>query len=128
MSAMEFRPSPAAYLRAHVIMALAGGVVAGGVLIALGNADPWVGPVAAILAIGIRAAYVKSEAMGEVWRLTDSHLTGPSGRSIPRAQIVQARPFLGAVQIVTTTGDKHLIRYLPDPAAAARAIQPGPRT
>ncbi|NGQ90501.1 hypothetical protein G5V65_06295 [Rhodobacter sp. HX-7-19] len=125
---MEFRPDPAAYLRAHVIMALVGGIAAGLVLVALGNSDPWVGPVAALLAIGIRAAYVRSEAMGEVWHLTGTHLTGPGGRSIPRDQIVQARPFLGAVQIVTRSGDKHLIRYLPDPAAAARAIQSGPRT
>jgi xanthosine utilization system XapX-like protein len=125
---MEFRPDPTAYLRAHAIMALVGGVLAGIVLILLDNPDPWVGPVAAVLAIGIRGAYVRSEALAEVWRLTDTHLTGPGGRSIPRAQITQARPFLGAVQIVTASGDKHLIRYLPDPAAAARAIQPGPRT
>lgn len=124
---MEFRPDPAAYLRAHAIMALAGGVAAGLALILLGNADPWVGPVAALAAIGIRAAYLRSEALAEVWTLTQTHLTGPGGRSIPRAQIVQARPFLGAVQIVTATGDKHLIRYLPDPAAAARAIHPGPQ-
>ena len=123
---MEFRPDPAAYLRAHAIMALAGGIVAGVALILLGNPDPWVGPVAALLAIGIRAAYVRSEAMAEVWTLTQTHLSGPGGRTIPRAQIVQARPFLGAVQIVTAAGDKHLIRYLPDPAAAARAIHPGP--
>lgn len=124
---MEFRPDPATYLRAHVLMALGGGVVAGVVLILLGNSDPWVGPVAALLAIGIRAAYVRSEAMAEVWTLTPTHLTGPGGRAIPRAQIVQARPLLGAVQIVTAAGDKHLIRYLPDPAAAARAIHPGPQ-
>lgn len=123
---MEFRPAPAAYLRAHAIMALVGGVAAGIALILLGNANPWVGPVAALLAIGIRAAYLRSEALAEVWTLTPTHLTGPGGRAIPRAQIVLARAFLGAVQIVTATGDKHLIRYLPDPAAAARAIHPGP--
>ncbi|MEZ5754892.1 MAG: hypothetical protein R3D90_09060 [Paracoccaceae bacterium] len=89
---MEFRPDLSAYLRAHAIMALAGGVLAGIVLILLDNPDPWVGPVAAVLAIGIRAAYVRSEAMAEVWYLTDTHLTGPGGRSIPRAQIAQARP------------------------------------
>ncbi|ESW59581.1 MAG: hypothetical protein Q27BPR15_16690 [Rhodobacter sp. CACIA14H1] len=125
---MEFRPDPAAYLRAHAIMALAGGVAAGLVLIVLGNPDPWVGPVAALLAITLRAAYVRSEAMAEIWTLTPTHLTGPAGRSIPRSQIALVRPFLGAVQVVTTTGDKHLIRYLPDPAAAARAIQTGLRT
>ena len=125
---MEFRPDPAAYLRAHAKMVIAGSIAAGLLLILLGNPHPWVGPVGALLAIGLRAAYVRSEAMAEVWTLTDTHLTGPAGRSIPRAQIVQARAFLGAVQIVTRTGDKHLLRYLPDPAAAARAIHPGPNT
>jgi len=125
---MEFRPDPAAYFRAHAVMAAVGGIAAGLVLIALGNPDPWVGPVASLLAITLRAAYVRSEAMAEVWTLTPTHLNGPAGRSIPRAQITMARPFFGAVQIVTTKGDKHLIRYLPDPAAAARAIQTGPST
>ena len=124
---MEFRPDPAAYLRAHAKMVIGGSIAAGLLLILLGNPHPWVGPVGALLAIGLRAAYLRSEAMAEVWTLTPTHLTGPGGRSIPRAQIVQARPFLGAVQIVTTTGDKHLLRYLPDPAAAARAIHPGPQ-
>lgn len=125
---MEFRPDPATYLRAHAIMAAVGAVAAGLVLILLGNPDPWVGPVGAVLAITLRAAYVRSEAMAEIWTLTPTHLNGPAGRSFPRAQIALVRPFLGAVQIVTTSGDKHLIRYLPDPAAAARAIQSGPRT
>lgn len=124
----DFRPAPATYWRAHAIMALAGGIAAGLVLVALGNPAPWVGPVGAALAIGIRAAYVKSEAMAEVWTLTPTHLTGPGGRSIPRAQITQTRTLLGAVQVITATGDKHLIRYLPDPAAAARAIHSGPNT
>lgn len=124
---MEFRPDPAAYLRAHAKMVIGGSIAAGLLLILLGNPHPWVGPVGALLAIGLRAAYLRSEAMAEVWTLTPTHLTGPGGRSIPRAQILQARPFLGAVQIVTTTGDKHLLRYLPDPAAAARAIHPGPQ-
>ena len=123
----EFRPSPTAYLRAHAIMALAGGVLAGVALILLGNPDPWVGPVAALAAIAIRAAYLRSEALAEVWTLTETHLTGPAGRTIPRSQIALARTLLGAVQVVTTTGDKHLLRFLSDPAAAARAIHPGPR-
>lgn len=122
------RPDLATYWRAHGIMALAGGIAAGLVLFALGNPAPWVGPLGAALAIGVRAAYVKSEAMAEVWTLTPTHLTGPGGRAIPRAQITQTRTLLGAVQVITATGDKHLIRYLPDPATAARAIQPGHST
>ena len=119
------RPDAAAYWRAHGIMALAGGVLAGIVLVILDNPSPWVGPVGAALAIGLRGAYVKSEAMAEVWSLTDTLLFGPAGRSILRDQITAARPLLGAVQVVTRRGDKHLIRYLADPAAAAALIHPG---
>lgn len=122
---MEFRPDPVSYWRAHGIMALLGGVAAGIVLVALGNPDPWVGPFGAVLAIGLRAAYVRSEALSEVWTLTPTHLSGPGGRAIPRSQITVVRPVLGAVQIVTSTGDKHLIRYLANPAAAARQIAGG---
>lgn len=121
----EFRPDAETYWRAHGIMALAGGVLAGIVLVILDNPTPWVGPVGAALAIGLRAIYVKSEAMAEVWTLTDSHLLGPSARSIPRNQITAARALLGAVQVVTGRGDKYLIRYLADPAAAAAQIHPG---
>jgi hypothetical protein len=125
---MEFRPDPGSYWRAHGIMAIAGSIAAGLILTLLGNPDPWVGPVGAVAAIGIRAAYLRSETMSEVWTLTPTHLTGPAGRAIPRAQIALVRPLLGAVQVVTTGGEKHLIRYLHDPAAAARAIHAGPRT
>ena len=118
----EFRPDRAAYWRAHLIMAVALGAFAGLVLLWQGNPYPVVGPVAAVLAIGARAAFVASEAMAEVWRLTDRRLLGPAGRVIPLAQLQTARPFLGAVQVVTSTGDKHLIKYQADPAATAAQL------
>ncbi len=119
---LEIRPDRAAYWRSHLVMAVALGTVAGIVLLWQGNPYPVVGPVAAILAIGVRAAYVESEAMGEVWRLTDNRLLGPAGRIIPLNQLQGARPFLGAVQVVTTSGDKHLIKYQADPAATSARL------
>lgn len=124
----EIRPDRAVYWRSHLVMAVVLGILAGLVLLWQGNPYPVVGPVAAVLAIGIRAAYVQSEAMAEVWRLTDRRLLGPAGRVVPLAQLQTARPFLGAVQVVTNTGDKHLIKYQADPAAtAARLIKAGGR-
>lgn len=117
-----FDADPRAYWRAHGIMALAGGIAAGAVLVALSNPYPWTGPVAAVLAIGVRAAFLKSEALSEHWRLTERRLLGPGGRIVPLSQIAQARKFLDAVQIVTRAGDKHLIRYQADPAATAATI------
>jgi hypothetical protein len=60
--------------------------------------------------------------MAEVWRLTDRRLLGPAGRVVPLPRLQTARPFLGAVQVTTTTGDKHLIKYQADPAAVAARL------
>ncbi len=115
-------PDPAAFWRANGIMALALGVVAGAALIYQGNPDPWVGPLAAALAMGARAAYIRSEAMAEVWRLTNRRLLGPGGRIVPLSSLKLVRPFLGAVQLVTHTGDKHLIKYQADAVATVAVI------
>lgn len=115
----EFRPDAQVYWRAHLIMAVILGVGAGLVLLWLQNPNPVIGPVGAVMAIAARAAFVQSEALAEVWRLTDRRLLGPGGRAITLAQLQAARPFLGAVQVTGTTGDRHLIKYQPDPAAVA---------
>lgn len=111
-----------AYVKSHLIMAVLGGAVAGLVLVWTGNPDPWIGPVAAILALGARGWYLASEALAVVWRLTDRRLIGPGGRQIGLAEIERVRPFLGDVQIVTRTGDKHLLKYLADPAEVVTRI------
>lgn len=118
----EFTADPAAYWRGHAVLAALGGVAAGLVLVAIGNPDPWVGPLAAVLAIGARATYLKSEALSLRWRLTNRRLLGPGLRSIPRGNIVMARKFLGDVQVVTARGDKHLMKYMADAPAVIAAI------
>lgn len=118
----EFRAERVAYWRGHLILAVVLGFAAGLFLIWQGNPYPVAGPFGAVLAIGARAAYLASEALAETWRLTDRRLLGPGGRAIPRQQIRDARAFLGAVQITTTGGDRHLIRYQADPAATAARI------
>lgn len=118
----EFRPDPATYWRNNAILALVLGLLAGAVLLAIGNPFPWAGPLAAVLAIGFRAWFLRSEVMGEVWRLGPEALTGPGGRALPLAQFAATRVMPGQVQIVTTGGDKHLIRYLADAPAAKAAI------
>ena len=115
----EFRPDQATYWRAHLVMAVLLGTLAGLVLLWLANPYPVVGPVGAVMAIAARAAFVQSEAMAEVWRLTDRRLLGPGGRAIALTQLLAARPILGAVQLTTTTGDRHLMKYQSDPAAVS---------
>ncbi len=121
----EFRADRLAYWRGHLILAVVLGTAAGLFLIWQGNPYPVAGPFGAVLAIGARAAYLASEALAEVWRLTDRRLLGPGGRAIPRGQIVSARPFLGAVQVTTASGDRYLIKYQGDPAATAARIMGG---
>ena len=120
----EFPADRRAYWQGHLVMAVVLGVAAGLVLIWQGNPYPVLGPLGAAIAIAARAAYLASEALSDVWRLTDRRLLGPGGRVVPLAQVQAARPFLGAVQVVTLSGDKHLIKYQSDaPATAARLLQ-----
>lgn len=118
----EFRADPAAYWRGHGILAVALGVVAGVVLVAMGNPDPWVGLAAALPAVLLRAWYLKSEAMSHRWRLTETRLLGPGLRAVPRTSIASVRPFFGDVMVVTKGGDKHLVKYPADPRAVVRMI------
>jgi hypothetical protein len=115
----EFRSDPQAYWLAHLVMAVILGVGAGLVLLWLQNPYPVVGPVGSVLAIAARAAVVQPQAMAQVWHLTDRRLIGPGGSVIPLAQLLTARPFLGAVQVTSTTGDRQLLRYQVDPPAVA---------
>lgn len=117
-----FRPDPGTYWRSNGIMAVVAGAVAGAALLWGGNPAPWVGPVAAVLAIGLRAAYLRSEVMAEEWKLTTRRLIGPGGRVAPLSSLKEARPFFGAVQLVTGS-DKHLLKYQADPAAVIAAIE-----
>lgn len=121
----EFRADRRAYWQGHLILAVVLGAAAGLILMWQGNPYPVAGPLGAAIAIGARAAYLASEALAETWRLTDRRLLGPGGRAMPRAQIQTARPFLGAVQVTTTSGDRHLIKYQADPAATAARIMGG---
>lgn len=119
----EWPADKASYWRSHGIMAVLGGFVAGVALVAIGNPTPWVGPVAAVAAMGARGWYLASEALAAHWRLTDQRLQGPGGRTVSLAQIKLARPFLGDVQVVTKSGDKHLMKYLANQASVVAAIE-----
>lgn len=119
----EFQPDRVTYWRGHVIMALVLGVLAGVFLLWQGNPYPVMGPLGAGIAIALRAAYVASEAMSDSWLLTDRRLLGPRGIALPLRQIKQARPFLGAVQVMMQSGDKHLIKYMADAPLVVDQIQ-----
>jgi len=111
----EFRPDKGRYWRDHGIMAVALMAVAGGALWVMDVPYPAIGSLGAVLAVGVRAAYLASETLSLVWTLTDRrlHLPGPN-RTINLLDIKTVRPFLGDVQIITTSGDKHLLKHMAD--------------
>lgn len=118
----EFRADPRSYWRAQVITALVLAAL-GWVALSLLGREAWVGPLAAILAVGVRGGYLYSEAMAQTWTLSPVRLSGPGGRDVPLARITEVRRLLGDVQIVTDAGDKHLLRYLSDSEGAVSRIE-----
>lgn len=118
----SFPPSRQTYIREHIMLAAIGAVVLSGGLMAAGNPHAWTGIIGSVLAIGARGAYAMSEQLAMTWRITDKALIGPDMRQITHANIANARTFLSAMQVITTSGDKYLIKYQPDPAASAAQI------
>lgn len=118
----RFRPDRATYLKAHLLLAGLGGLFATAFLAVIGNPYPWVGIVAGLLGVGLRGAYLMKDELSLSWTLTDRALVGPGGRRAPLDSIRTARKLGSAVQIVTQGGDKHLIKFLADPAAVRDRI------
>ena len=89
----------------------------------LGDPHIWTGAVAGLAAIALRGWYMASEQLSQAWELQDDALVGPMGQRVPLAQIATLRSMASFVQVVTTDGHKHLIRYQADPAATIAAIE-----
>jgi len=118
----EFRADRLAYWRGHLILAVALGTAAGLFLLWQGNPYPVAGPFGAAIAIAARAAFLASEALTEVWRLTDRRLLGPGGVNRRPARALRRAGATPSVQITTASGDRHLIKYQADPAATAARL------
>ena len=93
------------------------------VLWAIGNPHVWTGAVGGLAAIAVRAGYLASDEVNARWDLTDRRLLGPLGKQAWLREIAQLRVLGSAVQIVTTEGDKHLIKYLADRDAVKARIK-----
>ncbi|WP_415182035.1 hypothetical protein [Phaeovulum sp.] len=77
---------------------------------------------AVIVAIFLRGAYLASEQFARRWQLTDRRLIGPQGRNVMLLELLTARKLLGDVQIVTKSGQKHLLKHLADSDAVVTTI------
>lgn len=113
----SIRADKSVYWRDHATMAAIAGLAAGVVLYMLDNSAWWIGPVGAVLALGVRGAYLASETLGQVWTMTPTRIIGPGGRVIRLADVTRVRRLRNDVQLVTAAGDKHLLKHVPDAPA-----------
>jgi len=118
----RFAPDRRKYWRDHGIMAVALMAVAGLFLWLIGSPYPAIGSLGAILAVGVRAAYLASETLALRWTLTDRRLVLPGQRSILLGDLATIRLLLGDVQIITHGGDKHLLKHMADSAETIRTL------
>ena len=111
----RFSADRTAYIRSHTWLAALGMGGAMSVLWAIGNPDVWTGAVAGLGAVTLRGWYLASEELAVTWEIDGDTLTGPAERNIPLAQIEKLRAMGSFVQVITRSGDKHLIKYQADP-------------
>ncbi len=110
------------YWRDHAVLALLGMAGLGVVLVLIGSPYPAIGALGAPLAIGVRAAYLASEQLGNRWWLTDRRILLPGGRSVGLVELATVRRLMGDVQLITRAGDKYLLRHIARPAALVAEI------
>lgn len=123
MNRIRFTPDRATYIRTNAWLAAFAMAGAMAVLWALGEAHIWTGAVGGLAAIALRGWYLADEELAAEWELSGNTLTGPGGRTVRLGEIAQVRSLGPMVQIVTRSGDKHLIKHQPDPARAAAQIE-----
>ena len=119
----SFTPDRATYWRDHAWMAAAAMGLGMVILWIMGNPHVWTGAVGGLAAVAVRAFYIASDELAVRWDLTDRRLLGPGGRAVPLTQIKALNKLGSAVQIVTTPGDKHLIKFQADSTATRARIE-----
>ena len=118
-----FQGDRSSYIRTNTWIA-AGAMAAGmGILWALGNPYVWTGAVGGLAAVVVRAGYLMSDELSVRWDLTNQRLLGPGGRAISLSNIAELNKLGSFVQVVTKTGDKHLIKYQTSPTETIAAIK-----
>jgi hypothetical protein len=119
----SFHPDRTTYWRDHAWLAAAAMAIGMAVLWAMGNPHLWTGAVGGLAAVAVRAGYVASDELGARWDLTDRRLLGPQTRAVRLGEIATLRRLGSAVQVVTVSGDKHLIKYQADGAATRARVE-----
>lgn len=119
----SFTPDRTTYWRDHAGLAAVAMALGMVILWLLGNPHIWTGAVGGLAAVVIRGSYVASDELSVRWDLTNRRLLGPGGRTVRLGEIKALNRLGSAVQIVTHTGDKHLIKYQQDSKATRARIE-----
>jgi hypothetical protein len=120
----RFRADRGTYWRDNAMMGAVGIAGAFVILALLGRIDQaGIAAIGVVLGIGLRAAYLASETLSGEWVLTDRRLLGPQGRIVMLLELETVRSLLSDVQLITKSGDKHLIKHQLDKAATIAAIE-----
>lgn len=119
----SFRADRATYVRANTRLAAAAMAAGMAVLWVIGNDHVWTGAIGGLLAVTLRTFYLMSEEMSVRWDLTNRRVLGPQSRVIALGDIAKLNTIGNMVQIVTNSGDKHLIKYQADRAATVDTIR-----
>ena len=108
----DIRSDKATYWRDHGVMAVLGMGVVGIVLSVIGSDHVAIGSLGAVLALVVRGLWLYSEQMKFRWVLSNMRLVGPGGRQVYLLELEQARRLFGDIQLITKSGDKHLIKHI----------------
>jgi hypothetical protein len=108
----EIRSDKGRYWRDHGVLGVLGMVGAGVVLWAIGSPYAAIGALGAVLALAVRGLWLYREQMKFRWRLTNSRLIGPGGRSVYLLELDKVRRLMGDIQVITNAGDKYLIKHI----------------
>lgn len=119
---LEIFPDRATYWRDHAWMAAIAMGIGMAILFLMGNPHVWTGAIGGLAAIAVRAFYVASDELKARWDLTDERLLGPQDRAVRLSEIKALKSLGSAIQVVTLSGDKHLLKYLADKDATRQAI------
>jgi hypothetical protein len=119
----RFRGDRGTYWREHAWLAALAMAAGMAILWALGNPYVWTGAIGGLAAIAVRALYLASDETRMEWWLTNDRLLGPGPRAIALDNVAAVRSLFSAVQVVTVTGDKHLLKYQADPKSVIAAIE-----
>ncbi len=119
----RFSGNKAVFIRVQVIMALIGAALITGGLYLADNPNWWVGIVGSFAGIAMRGYYIADEQLGFEWVLTPTHLNSPSERRVALNEIETVRSVLGSVQVITTAGEKFLIKYQAEPEKVIAEIK-----